>query len=319
MTSILILVLASTLMTGAGFPAVECVATPEHQIVCLRGAADSTSQPTLYVIDREGSGSGNLDRFGIGSPRQTRVSGPMSWGVHGNCYHYVTHTSFGGRLVSVINHSFESRAAYEMVTRVGRPAFEERRRVNEHSEEHGRRLWVIERMISDLEWSGIQYENTNLFFDLAYTATNHVTVIAVRNGQLRWWTWNKPEETDWVDRGTMETRVEGAFRIVQAGDDLYLVDGRGWVFSSPDRGGRLLGTIAGWGQPREGETLFLLEEQRAGKIAVVKVAEGRTTVLEALVESEAREDFMTTIDDEDLDRAIIRMAAALHEEEQGGK
>ncbi len=304
---------------GSEYPAAKAIMTQDRQIVFLAGETDPAIQPVINVLQVDESRLPARERFEVASRGQTRRSGPMSWGVRGDCYHYVVHSEMGGRWIAAINHPFESRRVIDRELRENRPPFAEQRQMDLHSGAYGRRIWVLENFIDDLGGRGVSYARSNLFFDLAYTAPNHVTLIVVRNGQLRWWTWNKPEETDWVDRGTIETRVEGVFRIVQAGADMYLVDGRGWVFSSPDQGARLLGTIAGWGQPRDGETLFLLEEQKHGKIAVVKVAEGKTTVLEALVEAEAREDFMTTIDDEDLDRAIIRMAAALREEEQGGK
>ena len=311
------IVLAASLI-DAGFAATEAVATGDQMLLCPADPLEPSKSDVMLMLDF-GASEFQFEQSKIG-PCRSRY-GPMSWGVSGNALYLVgTIEAPGAWLGCGIQPLSELIPLLRQNRETGRVDFDADRRIRAYSAEHGRQMDAIGRFIdSQRSIHGIRHDAWDLYIDLAYTALNHVTVIAVRQGQLRWWTWNKPEETNWVDRGTMETRIEGAFRIVQAGDDLYLVDSRGWVFSSPDQGARLLGTITGWGQPREGETLFLLEEQKHGKIAVVKVAEGKTTVLEALVEAEAREDFMTTIDDEDLDRAIIRMAAALREEERGGK
>lgn len=290
----------------SGFPAVDLVSDSTGHVLFPAPQLPPRDGLDLVVL-QVAVPSDEPDRWTLTSALCVTSAGPASWGVIDGAGWIVSYNSLSSS-VAIVAYPFADRMSHaQRMRREGQPDRAAMARATTHDLEHGRRLKPLEAIVADAELlRGVRRDELELSFDLVYTAANHVMFVVVRDGELRWWTFNKPEEEDWVERGAMPTRIQGHFRIVKAGDDLYLIDERGWVFASPQQGGQLLGNIAGWRTPTEGETLFLLEEHNENKFAAVLVTNEGTSILEFRGGTEVHEDYLEEIPTPALRAALIR-------------
>jgi hypothetical protein len=309
-------------MLASGYAATEAVIDREGRLVVAVGTQAVGRQSDL-VVDPLGDESQPIERWKLAWSEQLKQCGPVTWGVHRDGYHVVSlHDKFG----DVTAHCYTFSLVDEIQVRRARREenrmdMEARARGNTYSAAHDRHVGPLNVAF----WSASIDEHLNagdivIPFDLVFTADNHALFAMIRDGRMRWWTWNRPEETDWVEHDAVATEIDSAFRIMRAGDDLYFVDDDGRVYSSPAEGHRVVGSIIGWRTPRDGESLFLLEEHRLNKIAAVYVGESAIEVLPFAGEAGATEDFIGAIDDAFVRDGLVRMTAILNgRDDQGGE
>ncbi len=290
----------------------EAVVTLANQLVFVTHTADQRSNRHLYAFELSKQSEMDVQLCPEGASIR---GGPLSWGIAVDA-HYFLGSSDRSEIVQVRHHRLADSLAVERSRREGNVNWELWNEMNERGNGYGRVLTPLMEEFERLTREGILRRDYVFSCDLTYPSANHVTFILIREGRLQWWTFNKPEETDWVDRGTIDTEIDGNFRIMQAGEDMYLIDFDGRVFSSPAEGHEQLGTIAGWNDVREGERLILLEDQQQEKIAALTVSDADVvTVLRFEGDERAGEDFVTEISSEELSAALLRMDEILDEEE----
>jgi hypothetical protein len=170
-------------------------------------------------------------------------------------------------------------------------------------------------------------EEWDLWFDVVYVSRDEVLLVAVRDGQML--TWHLPDAGDvdekqrghqlgsWTTHEPVATGVAGPFRVLRAGDgfrNLYVVDERGAIFTGPDRGHRLIGTIQNFDGGEDVLTL-LYEDQPRKQIGFLHAApDGTITPLAIAWDDDAHAaDFLANFDSDDTRRSIALLMEAVRE------
>ena len=162
-------------------------------------------------------------------------------------------------------------------------------------------------------------ECPSFFCDVIHLENNNVFTFAVTEGELIHWTNKRPEEDwlEWTERARVETEIDSPFRIQRAGEDIYLIDEDGIVYSTPappDNHHTRIGRISGWSSLLHGEELIILEDHAREKIGFFKVpVEGAVIPLIFEGHSDAAPDFHDKVPTPELEETLHEMAVIIRE------
>lgn len=124
----------------------------------------------------------------------------------------------------------------------------------------------------------------------------------------------------WTTREPVPTEVDSHFRILRAGEQLYLVDIEGRIYANIDETHRPIGSIPHW----EGDSpVIVLEDQHDERIGFLRVSEtGKITVLgvDWIDDDSFADDFLSELDpieSDELRAGLIHMAGIIRENTAG--
>ncbi|MGI9013670.1 MAG: hypothetical protein ACR2GY_05400 [Phycisphaerales bacterium] len=117
--------------------------------------------------------------------------------------------------------------------------YDAKHRILHYSAANRRVLTPVEDMIDVYGRANIL--DWEIYIDCIFLEGDDLSVFAINDGELYHWTHNRPEDDQWIERARVETEITGPIRVQRAGDDLYLIDEHGNVYSTPpdDRHRRL--------------------------------------------------------------------------------
>ena len=206
-----------------------------------------------------------------------------------------------GRSFAISTYPLAARIAFEESKKTGDPDFDIWREIEAYQQDHGAGLGAFHNYVHRIELLyGYDLRPAGMFLDFTYTAPDDILLIAVRDGKLNHWTLDRPVEEEWTTYDPIDTEVEGVFRIMRAGDAIYLIDGDGVVYSAPGPDHQQVGRFSGWGQPGVGESPMLIEDHIEDRFGAISIVEGLPVPLQFVGDDSVLTDIISDISDQRL-------------------
>ena len=311
--SLIVSILASSFGTQPDAVPTEAAISTDGQILAMIVNEESMDGTMWAFVDGEEPLASKRGHF------HDRV-GPTMWGIIGDEYYAgAVRKSFSQWYWTVVTNSVPINAQLRYSRSAIRGPLDDEAR-----DEIMTRRAATARYITPIQekfnaYTGDSSDFPPFFCDVIHLENNNVFTFAVTEGELIHWTNKRPEEDwlEWTERARVETDIDSPLRIQRAGENIYLIDEDGIVYSTPappkNRHERI-GRISGWSGVLHGEELIILEDHAREKIGFFKVpVEGAVIPLIFEGHSDAAPDFHDKVPTPELEETLHEMAVIIRE------